>query len=141
LVEVDAFNLCEPLSDEASLILLNTAIWALFDVENPLASNDLPSLRPRYNVIHVQVLLSLHLIIAGREPFGGIRASHGFVISLQLGNVGVGDIGTMTIGGDVVMRVVIRDRRMGDVLGMRGRGWRQCGSRRGRKLGLWNGVR
>jgi hypothetical protein len=87
------------------------------------------------------MLLSLHLIIAGREPFGGIRAGHGFVISLQLGNVGVGDIGTMTIGGDVVMRVVIRDRRMGDALGMRGRGWRQCGSRRGRKLGLWNGVR
>jgi len=53
LVEVDAFNLCEPLSDEVSLILLNTAIWASFDAENPLASDDLLSLRLRYNVVHI----------------------------------------------------------------------------------------
>ena len=53
MVEVDAFNLCEPLSDEVSLILLNTAIWASFDAENPLASDDLLSLRLRYNVVHI----------------------------------------------------------------------------------------
>jgi hypothetical protein len=107
LVEVNAFNLCEPLSNKASFVLLNTAIWASLDMENPLASDNLLSLRLRYDVVHVQVLPSLHLIIAGHEPFGSVSAGHGFIIGLWLGDIGVGDIGVMTVGGDVVMWVLL----------------------------------
>jgi hypothetical protein len=133
LVEVNAFNLCEPLSNEASFVLLNTAIRASLDMENPLASDNLPSLRLRYDVVYIQVLPSLHLIIAGHEPFGSVWAGHGFIIGLWLGDIGVSDISVMTIGGDVVTWVIVRDGRMDGALGMRGRGWKQHGSGRGRK--------
>ena len=91
-------------------------------MKDPLASDNLLSLRLRYNVVHLQVLLGSHLIIAGCEPFGSIQAGHGFIIGLQLRDISISNIGMMTVGRDVVMQVVIRDGRMDGVLGTRDRG-------------------
>ena len=79
------------------------------------------------------MLPGLHLVVAGCKPFSGIQAGHGFIIGLWLGDIGIGDVGMMTVGGDVVMQVIVRDGRMDGVLGTRGNGWKQHGSGRGRK--------
>jgi hypothetical protein len=74
-----------------------------------------------------------HLIFTGHEPFSGIRARHGFVVGLWFGYLGVGDIGAVTVGRDVVAWIVVGDRRTCAALGTRGKRWRRWyRSRRGR---------
>jgi hypothetical protein len=146
LIEVDAFDLCEPLSNEPGLVFLNCAVWAPFDAKDPFTSNDFPSFGPRYDVVHVQMLPGLHLVFAGREPFGSIWARHGFVVGLWFGYLSIGDIGAVTVGRDVVAWIVVGDRRTCAALGTRGKRWkrwyrsRRRRSRKGSGSGRWHEV-
>jgi hypothetical protein len=79
------------------------------------------------------MLSGLHLVFAGREPFGGIQARHGFVVGLWFGYLGISNIGAVTIGRDVVAWIIVGDGRTCAALGMRGKRWRRwCRARRRR---------
>jgi len=98
LVEVNALNLSEALCNDPSFILLNAFIWATLDMENPFASNNLPSFWLRNDVIDFQVLPSVHLIFASCEPLGSIRTGHGFVVCLRFRDLSIGGVGAVVVG-------------------------------------------
>jgi hypothetical protein len=123
LIEVDAFDLCESLSNKLGLVFLNTAVWAPFDAKDPLASNNLPSFGPGDDVVDIELLPSSHLFSTGREPFSGVWAIHGFIIGFWLRSFGISNVGMVTIGGDSIAWVIVRDGRTYCALGMRGRRW------------------
>jgi hypothetical protein len=62
------------------LILLDSTIRPMFNVENPLDSHHLSTLQVQYNFINAHVLKSMVLIIAGKFPLGSIGVSHGLSV-------------------------------------------------------------
>ena len=119
LIEIDTFNLCEALGDESSLVLLDSPVWASFDMKDPLATDDLSTFGPRDDIIDVELLLSSHFVFTGCEPLDGIRAGHCFVVSLWLGSLGVGEVGAGTVGRNIVSWIVVRDGGTNCTLGTR----------------------
>jgi hypothetical protein len=99
--------LCKSLDDELGLVLLDGPVWALLNMKDPFAANDLSFLRLRDAIIHIKLLLSLHLIFLGYEPFESIRTSYGFIISLWLRGLSISKVGTMTVEGNVIAWVII----------------------------------
>ena len=80
------------LGDKPGLVLLDGPVWASLNMEYPFAANDLAAFGLRDNIVHVEVLSSLHLIFTSCEPFGGIRTGHSFIISLWFRCLGIGKI-------------------------------------------------
>src|SRR6266851_1604462 len=100
-------------------------------MKNPLAADNLLSFGPRDDVIYVELLPGSHLVFTCCEPFDGVGTGHGFIICLWFGSLGNGEVGVMTVGGYIVVWVVIRDGGMNGALGTRVR-WHGRGSESGR---------
>ena len=136
MIEIDPFDLCEALSDESSLVLLDSPVWASLDMKDPLATNDLSTFGPRDDIVDVELLPSSHFIFASCEPFDGIGTGHCFVVSFWLRSIGVSEVGAGTVGRDIVLWIIVGDGRTNVTLGTRVR-WhsRRSGSRRGGRIG------
>jgi hypothetical protein len=145
LIEVNAFDLSETLSNDVGLVLLYTAVGTMFDTKDPFAAYNFVAFQPRDNVVDVQVLPSMHFFFAGGKPLGGVWTSHSLVIHLQLRGLSIGDIGMALIRGNTVARVIIWNGRASGAFRMRGRERNWRGSRKnGRKNGRsrrWSVVR
>jgi len=100
-------------------------------MKNPLAADNLSSFGLRNDVVHVKLLPGLHFVFTCHEPFDGVGTSHGFIICLWFGSLSVGEVGAMTIGGYVVVWVIVRDGGTNGALGTRVR-WHGRGSKSGR---------
>jgi hypothetical protein len=138
LVKINAFDLGESLGDNAGFMLLYAAVRSTFDMKYPFAAYDFAAFQPRDDVVDIQVLSSLHFFFTGSEPLGSVRAGHGFIICLQLGGLGVSDIGTMPVGQDAIAWIVIGDRGTSGAFRARG----DCGNgwSRNRSSGRWWSV-
>jgi hypothetical protein len=140
LIKVNAFNLGKTLSDDACLVLLYAAVGAAFDTKDPFAAYNFAAFQPGDDVIDVQVLSSMHFFFAGGKPLGGIQTSHSLVMCLQLGSLGIGNVGMVLIRGDAVARVIIQDRRVSGAFRMRGRERNWRGSRRNGRSRRWSVI-
>ena len=132
MIEVDPFDLSKALGYESGFVLLNGTVWASLDMKDPFASDNFSSFGARDNVVHVELFPSSHFVLAGREPFDGIGAGHGFIVGLWLRGLDVGEIGMVIIRGNAVARIVVGDGGTNGALGTRERHDSRSGSGRWR---------